>query len=233
MKKYPVVFFDLDHTLWDFDRNSEEALCELYELHHLSDRGIPNAGKFIEIYRAINHQLWSEYHHGRLLKEELRILRFSQTFENFGFRDPHLEKQFADQYLSISPYKKNLLPGAEKVLQHLSVNRSLHIITNGFCEVQRIKMKHSGLDKYFNHIHISEEVGYMKPDPMIFHHAIRISGSDPASCIMIGDNYEADIMGANSAGIDAIFFNPQGRRVKGFEGSEIRELEELIHLLGH
>jgi putative hydrolase of the HAD superfamily len=231
MNRYQVIFFDLDHTLWDFDRNSEETLQELYAQHRLSERGVPDEFVFIETYRLYNKMLWNDYHLGKVSKEQLRIMRFAHTFDTFGFRDLQLESKFADQYLERSPYKKHLIPGAEMVLTQLSSDRSLHIITNGFREVQRIKIDTSGLSKYFDHIHISEEVGSMKPDPAIFHHAVGKSGREPAACVMIGDNFDTDILGAERAGIDAIFYNPSGTDFPEYKGNRVRKLEELLHLL--
>lgn len=208
MSKIKAVFFDLDHTLWDFDRNSEEAIQELAENLKLKEKGVPGLEEFMTVYRKINHEMWDAYHRHVITKEELRTGRFSRSLEHFGISDPDLSEKMASGYIEISPYKTNLFPGAEEVLKYLKEKYTLHIITNGFREVQYIKIRKSGLDQYFEGIHISEEIGFKKPEPEIFHHAVQQAKTASDHCIMIGDNLDTDIQGALNAGIRPVWFNP-------------------------
>lgn len=231
MKEYKAVFFDLDHTLWDFEMNSLEAINELFDIHQLAAKGVPAKKDFIETYRLINDELWELYHMNKITKEMLRNGRFQKVLLAFNIDDALLSKKLADDYLSISPKKKNLFPGTIPLLEYLSQKYSIHIITNGFKEVQYTKIKNSGLEKYFEHIHISEEIGFKKPQAEIFHYAVSKSGTVHESCIMIGDNVETDITGALNAGIDHILFNPLQIKVPSIVKKSISRLNELHSIL--
>lgn len=231
MKKYKAVFFDLDHTLWDFDKNSEEAIRELYERTGLTERGVPGFEEFISRYKKINRRMWDAYHRHEISKEELRSGRFLKSLQQFGINDPEIAETLASEYVRISPYKTNLFPGAIEVLSYLKQKYSLHIITNGFREVQHIKIRESGLKEFFSHIHISEEVGFKKPEPEIFHLAVSTARATHAECIMIGDNFETDITGAQKAGIDCIYFSPELPAASVAKLPVISHLNELKRLL--
>lgn len=230
MKKIKAVFFDLDHTLWDFDRNSEEAIQELAENLKLKEKGVPGLDEFMNVYRKINHEMWDAYHRHAISKEELRTGRFSRSLATFGIHDADLSEQMATEYIAISPHKTNLFPGALDVLEYLKEKYRLHIITNGFREVQYIKIKKSGLHQFFEGIHISEEIGFKKPEPEIFHHAVLKAETVTEHCIMIGDNLETDIQGALNAGIQPVWFNPQ--KLSSPSGlKSISHLEEIKNIL--
>ena len=232
MKRFKAIFFDLDHTLWDFDTNSAEVLAELFHHHRLNDHGISGEHDFIKTYREINRLMWDDYDRNQITKEVLRTGRFKNTLERYGIIDcPELCEMLASQYLERCPVKKNLLPGTVEILEYLSGKYSLHIITNGFREVQKIKIKSSGLDRYFQNIHISEEIGFRKPAPEIFHYAVKISGTVPEQCVMVGDNLETDIAGAENAGILPVFFNPGREKTERKLAHEIFHLEELRSIL--
>jgi putative hydrolase of the HAD superfamily len=231
MKKYSDIFFDLDHTLWDFDRNSAEAIRELAETLNLYSKGVSGHDDFMTHYRRINHEMWDAYHRHAITKEELRTGRFRKTLELFGIHDLQLAEKMATGYVEISPHKTNLFPGAVETLEYLKERYRLHIITNGFREVQHIKIQKSGLTRFFDHIHISEEVGYKKPEPEIFFHAMKKAKSASAQCIMIGDNLDTDIRGAINAGLDCVWFNPDGIEVEHSRVPVIRNLYEVTRLL--
>lgn len=231
MKKYKAVFFDLDHTLWDFELNSEYALIELFNVHNLADIGINDPSEFILHYREINKKMWDAYHTKSITKELLRSGRFNQTLEKFGIKNEKLAESLAADYLRICPVKTNLFPGALDILNYLSQKYSLHIITNGFKEVQYLKIRNSGLLSFFRNIHISEEIGFRKPEAEIFNYAVKKSGTVHEQCIMIGDNLEADICGAENAGIDAVFFNPMKTQPEKKVMYEIDHLEQLKTIL--
>lgn len=202
------IFFDLDNTLWDFDKNSREALYELFMRDSIEEVTQTNFSDFLKTYEAINHQLWIDYGLKKTTKEHLRVSRFSKTFDYFNYSNDLLAKKWADDYLNISPYKKNLIPDTLDVLDYLRKNYQLHLITNGFKEVQYIKLNQSNLKKYFKNIIISEEHGFNKPNIELFKIAENLSQTNKNECVMIGDNFEADIEGALNAGWKAIYFTP-------------------------
>jgi len=231
MSKYKAVFFDLDHTLWDFDLNSQFAITELFHDHKLDELGISGPADFISVYREINKSMWDEFHRNTITKETLRSGRFSKALSAFGIQNSQLAETLASNYTRICPVKTNLFPGALEILKYLSEKYSLHIITNGFREVQYLKIRNSGLEPFFKNIHISEEIGFKKPEPEIFNYAVRQSGTIHEKCIMIGDNLDTDIAGAENAGIDSVYFNPlnidAGRKVL----HEINHLDQLKLIL--
>lgn len=229
--KYQHIFFDLDHTLWDFDANAKETLLELYDTYELKRRGIDSALEFIDVYTEYNHKLWRDYHNGVITKEELRASRFKMAFEHFGLKEENIPHQFEVDYVNICPTKTNLFPGAHEVLTALKAKYSLHIITNGFLESQQMKMQRTGLDQYFDEIFVSEVIGLYKPDIALFQHALRSTNAHAEISLMVGDSLEADILGARNAGIDQVFFNPYDQEHEHEITYEIKDLRELLHIL--
>ena len=230
MKNKKHIFFDLDHTIWDFDRNAEETLNELYNTYKLDELGLKSCTDFIAKYTENNHQLWADYHLGKITKDFLRAERFNKTFIQLGIHPDVVPHQFEDDYVSISPTKTNLFEGAENVLSYLQQKYTLHIISNGFKETTLTKMNLSGLNPYFSNVIISEDVGVNKPNPIIFEYALDKAQAFKEESIMIGDSLEADIYGALNFGIDAIFFNPLKKEKPDDVKAEIIHLEELLHL---
>ncbi|MDB5021423.1 MAG: noncanonical pyrimidine nucleotidase, YjjG family [Pedobacter sp.] len=224
------IFFDLDHTIWDFDRNAEETLHELYEVYQLSKLGLLSATEFIAKYTENNHSLWAQYHLGLISKDLLRAERFRKTFLELGVQPEHVPHQFEEDYVKISPTKTNLFDGAQKVLAYLQKKYTLHIISNGFKETTLTKMELSGLNPYFSNVIISEEVGVNKPDKAVFQYAIDKASAKIEESIMIGDSLEADIYGAQNFGMKAIFFNPLNKVRPADVSMQIMHLEELITL---
>lgn len=225
------IFFDLDHTIWDFDKNAEETLHDLYFKFHfdtLFQQKTPD--RFIEVYTFNNHRVWDLYHHGKIDKPTLRKLRFADTFTDLGV-DPQLfPTAFEEEYLSICPTKTNLFPNAIETLDYLKRKYTLHLISNGFKEACQSKLKHSNLAPYFKTIVISELFGVNKPDPRIFEHALSQGEALKAYSIMIGDNIDADVRGAQNVGMDAIFFNPVGQHKPNDIKHMIVDLKELQEL---
>ena len=222
------IFFDLDHTIWDFDRNAQETLLELYEAYQLKTLGLHSAQDFIDRYTENNHRLWTKYHLGEITKETLRTERFRNTFLELGVSPEHVPQQFEDDYVRISPTKTNLFEGAEKVLTYLQKKYQLHIISNGFKETTLTKMEVSGLNPYFTQVIISEDVGVNKPNQAIFEHALTKAAAIKEESIMIGDSLEADIRGAQAFGLKAIFFNPLNVAQPADVTWQISNLEELL-----
>ncbi|MGN7205282.1 YjjG family noncanonical pyrimidine nucleotidase [Pedobacter sp. SAFR-022] len=226
MKKH--IFFDLDHTIWDFDRNAEETLMELYQHYKLDEFGLSSAEEFILNYTLNNHALWADYHLGKISKELLRAERFKRTFVQMGILPELVPLQFEEDYVRLSPTKTNLFEGSLKVLEYLKQRYQLHIITNGFKETTITKMNLSGLNPYFQHVIISEDVGFNKPHPNVFQYAIDKASASLEESVMIGDSLEADIYGAQQFGMEAIFFNPLRKKKPADVTREIYHLEELL-----
>ena len=231
VKQYKHIYFDLDHTIWDFDKNAEETLHELYLLHKLADIGLNSADLFIETYTANNHRLWREYHIGNISKEQLRQARFNQTFLDLGVPPDVIPVGFEDAYVRLCPTKTNLFPHAHETLSYLQSKYTLHLISNGFKESQDVKIGNTGIGKYFQHIVVSELVGVNKPDKAIFQYALDVAGAQKHESIMIGDSLEADVYGALNFGIDAIYFNPFNADKPDDVPVQINHLKELTVLL--
>ncbi len=206
MKKH--VFFDLDRTLWDFEKNSHDTLLELIIRFKLSDYGVNNPEDFIYKYKIHNDILWSLYREEKITKAELRTKRFRLALEEYKIFDTKLAENFGNAYVEESPLKTKLFPFAKEVIEYLYNKYQLHIITNGFQEVQHIKLEVSNISQYFQIIITSEQIGNKKPDPRIFNYALKKAKANKMQSIMIGDDLEVDIIGAREFGMDQVYFNP-------------------------
>ncbi len=231
MKAYAHIFFDLDHTLWDFNRNSRETLEELFEIYSLKNYGITIFEDFVATYRVVNDRMWDQYRKGLITKEKLRATRFYQTLLAFEIDHPELAEEIDREYISRSPHKTHLFPHALDVLGYLTERYQLHIITNGFTEVQDIKLTKSGLKPFFTHRITSEAAGVNKPDPQIFRYALKEAGAKRKESLMIGDNLQVDIVGARRVGLDQVFFNPDRVPHEEKVTFEISSLEQLRQIL--
>jgi putative hydrolase of the HAD superfamily len=229
-RSYASVFFDLDNTLWDFSSNSNRAFGILFKKYGLDKKGI-SLEKLLEVYHHYNDLMWEAYRQGEIDKETLRWKRFFLTFEAMGFPDKELARRFDVDYLETSKQMTGLVEGALEILDHLKGKYPLYLLTNGFNEVQFTKIRHSGLEKYFVKVITSEMAGALKPHPAFFAYALRESGSEAGSSIMIGDDADTDIRGAAQAGIDTVLFNPAGKAHRTEPTYEIRKLSELKKIL--
>lgn len=217
------VFFDLDHTLWDFETNSDKAFIEIFEHHNMLDY----SSKFLNYYRPINQEYWRLYRHEKVTKDQLRYGRLKDTFNKIKLEVvDELINQLAIDYIDALPNYNDLFDGAIEILDYLRPKYELHIITNGFNEVQYRKMKASGLAPYFDKIITSEDAGVKKPNPIIFDYALNHTKAQKSNSIMIGDNWEADVMGAINFGLDAIYFNPGSEPVS----SNVKSVQTLSSL---
>ncbi|WP_430817407.1 YjjG family noncanonical pyrimidine nucleotidase [Carboxylicivirga sp. RSCT41] len=230
MKKYKHLFFDLDHTLWDFEANSEAALREMFDSYHLA-RFFADYDDFHSKYEPHNLYLWAQYRKNKVDKKTLNVQRFYLPFAEAGFDDLNVARQFAADYLAISATKTILFPDTIDVLQTLKERYQLHIITNGFKEVQTQKLHNSGLRPFFNNIYISELIGVQKPNTYFFDYAIKSSHASKKESLVIGDSLEADIKGAQKAGIDQVFFNSKKQEHEVQITYTINELKELLEFL--
>jgi putative hydrolase of the HAD superfamily len=206
--KYRHLFFDLDHTLWDFETNSKETLQDLYLAHQLANLGIADFDAFFERYSYHNERLWDRYTKGFIKQEELRWKRMWLTLLDYKIANEPLSRQLAIAFLELLPTKKNLFPYTIEILNYLSdKGYVMHLITNGFESVQHNKLRNSNLSSYFKVVITSEASNSLKPNKEIFDYALQKAGAVTAESIMIGDNIDADIKGGMNAGLDTIFVN--------------------------
>jgi len=232
LKKYQHIFFDLDHTLWDFDFNSKQTLSELYIRFDLAAKGGNGDAELLEHFDIVNNELWDKYNNGEISQYHLRNNRFPLVFEAAGINSKLFStesmKEFNECYLKECSQKPNLIEGAKDLLEYLSQKYVLHIITNGFEEVQGIKMESAGITHYFNQIITSERAGAKKPFPAIFDFALKTTNAALETSIMIGDILKTDIKGALDYGMDQIYFNPKAVPHSINVTHEIRKLTELV-----
>jgi putative hydrolase of the HAD superfamily len=230
--RYKHIFFDLDHTLWDFEANATATLQELFAEYALDKKGIPSFEKFYASYSVINEKLWDRFRKGYINRNDLRTKRFSMTFLDFKLCDDKLCESLGARFIEVLPTKTALFPHATEVLDYLrDKNYPIHRITNGFEETQRRKMKHSGINDYFTHVITSESAGSLKPHREIFDYAMKLSNCSASECIMIGDTLDVDILGAQQAGIDQVYFAPD-KQPEGIQPTyTIKSLHELKEIL--
>lgn len=228
---YNHIFFDLDRTLWDFDTNAAETFNDIYLKHDLPSKGITDFNLFMDVYHEINHNLWEDYRKGTIVKEVLNVQRFALTLEHFGIYQQSLSEEIAIDYITLSPTKNRLFPDAHKILKYLSEKYWLHIITNGFKEVQEKKLINSQLDKYFTTVVTSEDAGSKKPDVKIFEYALLKAKAAPEHSLMIGDDPEVDIIGAKNAGIDQVLIDFHGVHTHRIATYYVRKLIDLTLFL--
>ncbi len=221
--KIKHVFFDLDHTLWDFETNSNHTFEYIFKQFDIK----VDFEKFKNIYYPINETYWKRYRENSISKEDLRLGRLNDTFLKLNVRVSNaVIVLLADAYIENLSNYNSLVHGALDILEYLKPKYTMHIITNGFQEIQGKKMKNSGLEPYFKTVITSEQVGVKKPNPEIFNFALTTCQAKAEESMMIGDNYEADIMGAMQSGIDAIFCNFN----KEPSAENIKSVTQLVQL---
>tara|TARA_B100001094_G_scaffold104056_1_gene100380 strand:+ start:2598 stop:3293 length:696 start_codon:yes stop_codon:yes gene_type:complete len=229
--KIEHLFFDLDRTLWDFETNSYEELTNLYHVHSLHQLGVSLPDEFIKVYKKINESCWEKYRLNQLSKEKLRSERFLLTLEYFGISNYELATKIGNDYVNNSPFRTKLIPFTIELLNALKDHFQLHIITNGFEEVQHIKLRESGLNYYFNKVITSEMAGVKKPNPIIFDYALKTAGALVDNSVMIGDDLNTDISGAIKVNMKAIYYNPH-QKVHDFNiWKEVQNLNEIKKIL--
>jgi putative hydrolase of the HAD superfamily len=230
--QYKQLFFDLDHTLWDFEANSRQTLQELHQELGLAARGITDFNLFHKQYIAHNDKLWERYRNGWIKVDELRWKRMWLTLLDFKIGDEPLARQMGEQFLDALPTRKILFPHTLEILGYLrNKGYRLHLITNGFEKTQHSKLEYSGLKDFFGEVITSEGSNSLKPHKEIFEYAFRVTGALPAESIMLGDSVEVDIQGAINAGIDQVFVNHLGitPEIKPtYTVSSLKELEQIF-----
>jgi putative hydrolase of the HAD superfamily len=217
------VFFDLDHTLWDFEKNSALAFENVFQTQNLPI----NIPDFLKFYIPINFKYWEQYRKNLITPEKLRFGRLKETFDLLEIQiDDHDIIFLSEQYIFHLPKYNHLFDGALDILEYLKPKYNLHIITNGFADVQNNKLNNSALSHYFKTVTNSESAGVKKPNPLIFEFALDLANTKKENSIMIGDCIEADVRGALNAGLDAIFFNENKVVVE----KEIKQINHLLEL---
>jgi putative hydrolase of the HAD superfamily len=231
-RKYNHIFFDLDHTLWDFDANARQTLQQLHLDLNLPDRGIHDFDLFYKNYLAHNEKLWERYRNGYIKQEELRIKRMWLTLLDFKVADDELTRQLSELFLQLLPTRTILFPDTKEVLDYL-LNKGyrLHLITNGFELTQQSKLKSSGLEKYFEQVITSEGSNSLKPKKEIFEYALDKAGATVSESIMIGDSLDVDIAGAIAVGMDQVhtnFINIVQHIKPTYTVTSLKQLEDFL-----
>lgn len=205
------IFFDLDHTLWDFDKNSGLAFERVFKTFEIPLK----LEEFLAVYEPINLQYWRLYREERIEKQALRRGRLGDAFAQFALSYPlDTIDAMAEQYIEELPKDNYLFDGAVALLEYLQPNYRLHLITNGFHGVQHRKIQNSGIAHFFDTVTTSEDVGAKKPNPKVFEYALALAGVTATTAMMIGDSFEADILGAEAVGFKTIFFNYRNQDVE-------------------
>ena len=231
---YKYLFFDLDNTLWDFDANSKYTLNVLFDTFQLGAH-FPDFETYYRLYSANNQKLWQLYGAGKITKEALNEARFEYPLRAFDASLLHLAPNMQADYLPLLSQQTRLIPHCIEVLDYLKSKRfKMYIISNGFVEIQRLKLQRSGLLSYFERCYFSEHIGAHKPAKLFFDYAIKSSNAVKKHSLVIGDNFEADIVGAKNAGIDQVYFNPNPSAdplpfTPTYQIADLRELLKLTN----
>ena len=228
---YTCLFFDLDHTLWDYETNSRETLRELFDVHDLPNKGVADFESFHFRFKEVNKKLWELYDHGKITSEIIRKERFKQILQPFYVTDSRLTEVLSYEYLHECPKKSNLMPHAVETLEYLAGKYRMTVITNGFEEIQNQKLSSGNLHRFFDHIITSQKAGCKKPAREIFEYALNANGIRAHQAAMVGDNLITDIGGARNAAVDTVFYNPDNLEHQESVTFEIQTLNELQKIL--
>ena len=231
MQQYKNLFIDLDDTLYDFSAASQESFRETYDLVHY-DRFFKSFEHFYSIYEPYNLELWHIYGKGKITKEELNKRRYSYPLEVVGIHDQKLADTFCREALGRIPTKNRLIEGAIELLEYLHSKYNLYILSNGFKELQSRKMRTTGIDKYFDGLILSEDIGINKPNRELYEYALQKTASKVEDSIMIGDMFETDIVGAANIGMKQIYFNPKKKENHTFAPTymvtELLQIKDIL-----
>lgn len=231
MQKYKNLFIDLDDTIYDFSCASRESFREAYDLLHY-ERFFDSFEHYLSIYEPYNLELWRIYGEGKITKEELNRRRYSYPLESVGVFDQELASTFCLKALSRIPTKNRVMPGAIELLEYLRPRYRMYILSNGFKELQAHKMRTAGIDKFFDALILSEDIGVNKPNPELYEYALKKSNSKLEESIMIGDMFDTDIVGAANIGMDQIYYNPKRKSTRTFTPTyEVQDLLDIKKIL--
>lgn len=228
-RKITTIFFDLDHTLWDFEKNSALTFDKIFQ-----EENLPLAvSDFIQVYNPINHDCWRLYRNNQITHDQLRTLRLERTFKKLQYAyTRELLSVVNEKYIHYLGSFTHVFEGTFSLLEALSGHFEMHIITNGFDSVQHHKMKNSGLRPYFKGMVTAQQAGHKKPSPKIFEFALRQAQKKASESLMIGDSLEADVQGALAVGMQAIHFNSHGEP-QHHKSTIVNSLDELKSILLH
>lgn len=229
-KNYKHLFFDLDHTLWDFEKNTSEAIEEIYQIFNFSSWSMFTIYDFMAIFHEVNNYLWDKFNHGLIDRLELRDSRFKMMLTKLGVSEKEIPVGIAEKYLELATVKRSVIPFTHEILDYLKPNYQLHIISNGFDDIQHTKLKSSNIYQYFDKIVTSDSSGHRKPQKGIFEFAMNEAGATRENAIMIGDNIDTDIIGAQNAEMDHIYFNPNKIKHSLKVTFEIDSLKEIMNI---
>ncbi|HSD13064.1 MAG TPA: YjjG family noncanonical pyrimidine nucleotidase [Flavobacterium sp.] len=221
------IFFDLDHTLWDFERNSALTFKKIFVEHNIA----VDVEAFLKYYVPVNMKYWALYREDKIDHITLRYRRLKEVFDLIPFEmNDETINLVSEEYIKYLPTFNHLFEGAIEVLDYLKPKYSLHIITNGFQEVQNGKLKNANIEHYFDTVTNSEMAGVKKPNPKIFEYALELAKADKVTSLMVGDSLEADMEGARNVGLDALFFN-ESKIEQPHDFPQIFHLSELKNIL--
>lgn len=229
---YKYIFIDLDDTLWDFHANAKSSLQEIYVERNLG-QFFDSFDQYFTIYAKRNVELWEMYGKGTISKEELSLDRFQHPLIQVGIDNAVLAKEIGEQYLDLLPTRTMLVPFALELLEYLYPKYTLTVVSNGFVEVQYKKLHSCMIEQYFSHVVLSEAAEALKPDKRIFEYALQLNNAIASETIMIGDSYESDIIGAQNAGIDQIYFNPETEVMEEVKTATywVKNLKDIMDIL--
>ena len=229
---YQHLFFDLDHTLWDFEGNAQDCLLEMYDHFNLKDLGVDDFAVFFEKFSEINHHYWALLEKREINIDFIRRKRFKTALSKLGIEiEESFSLEMTEVFMHTLPQKKRLIQGTIEILDYLKPNYQLHIISNGFEDMQMQKMRSGGIDHYFEEVITNEKANARKPEKAIFEYALNRANASISNSLMIGDNYEADIKGAINAQFDTVFYNPERRETVEKPTFEIVRLTEIKDFL--
>jgi putative hydrolase of the HAD superfamily len=231
MQKYKDLFIDLDDTLWDIHQNSKECLLEIYNDYGYKEY-YASFDDYYNVYMPSNIHLWGLYRKGEINKDELIVERFLAPVREFGIDDTNYAKKLSDDFLERTTYKTKLIDGSMELLEYLKPKYNMHILSNGFREVQYKKIENSGLKPYFDKIILSDDAGINKPHIDFFNYALEKTNATRSETIMIGDSWDADILGAYNSNIHQLWFNPEELKPSGFKPTySVKSLWEIKGIL--
>tara|TARA_R110001592_G_scaffold307299_2_gene580578 strand:- start:75238 stop:75927 length:690 start_codon:yes stop_codon:yes gene_type:complete len=222
-----TVIFDLDRTLWDFDKNSREVLSELFS--DAANESNQSIDTIVHTYEHYNFLLWAKYQKNEIDRDQLRIMRFDSVLKHFGVWSEDISSEMAENYVERCPQKTALIDGTIELLEYLKPKYNLHVLSNGFAPVQHIKLGNSGLKDYFDLIVCPDTVGCKKPCKKIFHYTVgRAKIKDLSTAVYIGDEYSTDFVGATKAGLQAIHFDVHATHQTSKRVGHLNELKAIL-----
>jgi len=229
--RYKHIFFDLDHTLWDFDKNAKASLTDVFYEFDLRRFGVRDTHHLQEVYMPINQRMWGEYRRGEIDAETVKFGRFRETLKQFNVLDTGIAMEIKEFYLKQLPTKGALMPNTMETLEYLKGKYKLHIVTNGFRAVTDEKISFSNIGGFFESTLSAEEVGVLKPNKKVFMKAFEMNNAHAAESLFVGDSIVADVEGAQQVGMDQVYFNPHRKAHESSPTYEVFDIGELTNFL--